>query len=94
MEVSMLQKVSSAILLVLFAFAVVTSGFAQDAKAKDAKKEMHQATLKSVSCDPTCGFMCRSHDEKELTAIVKTHAKKAHKMDLTDKQVKDMMKSE
>jgi predicted small metal-binding protein len=50
--------------------------------------------LKSVSCDPTCGFMVRSHDEKELTGIVIEHAKKAHNMNMTESQVKGMMKVE
>lgn len=48
--------------------------------------------LKQVSCDPECGFMIRSHDEKELTNIVKMHTKNAHNMNITDKDVQDRMK--
>lgn len=33
--------------------------------------------LKSIECDPKCGFMIRSHDEKEVINIAKEHAKKA-----------------
>ncbi|MBI1806996.1 MAG: DUF1059 domain-containing protein [Ignavibacteria bacterium] len=91
-------------ILIVLAFCCSTITFAQDKEQKEmpkksdkmemTKSEMKAGPLKSVSCDPTCGFMCRSHDEKELTAIVKKHAKTAHKMDMTDKQVKDMMKTE
>jgi len=49
--------------------------------------------LKSISCDPTCGFMVRSHNEKELIDIAKTHAVKAHKMKTSDKELKAMVKS-
>lgn len=49
--------------------------------------------LKKVECDPSCGFMVRTHDEKELIEIVKTHAKKVHNMTVTDKDIKDKMKA-
>ena len=62
---------------------VVTQGFAG---------EKH--VLKSVSCDPECGFMIRSHDEKELGAIVIEHAKTQHGKTITEKDVKGIMKSE
>jgi predicted small metal-binding protein len=88
----MYQKVFAAMLVLLLTFAFATTTFAQDTKIEAKKAE--KAVLKSVSCNPACGFMVRSHDEKELVSIVKTHAKKAHKTDLTDKQIKDMMKSE
>ncbi len=50
--------------------------------------------LKSISCDPACGFMVRSHDGKEVMELAKTHVKKAHKMNTTDAELKKMMKSE
>jgi len=34
--------------------------------------------LKKIECGSTCGFMVRSHDEKELVAIALEHAKKFH----------------
>jgi predicted small metal-binding protein len=49
-------------------------------------------SLKKVECDPKCGFMVRSHDEKELVEITKQHAKKSHNKDLTDKDIKSMIK--
>ena len=48
--------------------------------------------LKKVECDPKCGFAIQSHDEKEVVDVAMQHAKKAHSMNLTEKDVKDMMK--
>ena len=48
--------------------------------------------LKKVECDPKCGFSIQSHDEKEVIDIVTKHAKKAHSMDITEKDVRGMMK--
>ena len=46
---------------------------------------------KQVTCDPTCGFQIKSHDDRELKRFVKEHAKNVHKMDVTDKDVEDKM---
>jgi len=48
--------------------------------------------LKMVECDPKCGFMVRSHDEKEIIDIIKQHAKKAHNMSVSDKDAASKMK--
>ena len=64
-----------------------------DAKKGDMGKEMAMGPLKSVTCDPSCGFMVQSHNEKELIAMVKMHAKKMHNKVLSDKDVKSMMKT-
>lgn len=96
----MLKRVFVAMLAIVLAISFASLTFAQDKKAaKDdkmamSKTEKEMGPLKSVSCDPACGFMCRSHSEKELTSIVKQHALKAHKMKMDDKQIKDMMKTE
>ena len=98
------------VLVLALSFSLVTfvqGATKQEAKKEEKKTEMkkndkmamtkeEKATgpLKSVSCDPTCGFMCRSHNEKELISVVKAHAKKMHKMDMTDAKVKEMMKTE
>jgi predicted small metal-binding protein len=47
--------------------------------------------LKKIECDPKCGFMIQSHDEKEALEIAKQHAIKAHDMKITDEELKDMM---
>jgi predicted small metal-binding protein len=58
---------------------------------KMAEKKM---ALKSVTCDPTCGFSVRSHDEQELISIVQAHAKKHHNQNMTEADVRKMMKEE
>ncbi len=51
-------------------------------------------TFKKVECDPPCGFVVKSHDEREVIDLVRQHAKKAHKMDLTEKDIRSKMKTE
>ena len=63
-------------------------------KKGDMDKEMSMGPLKSVTCDPACGFMVRSHSEKEIITMVKAHAKRMHNKVVTDKDVKAMMKTE
>lgn len=79
-------------MLFLAAAIGVSASMAQESATKPATDG--KDGLKSVSCAPECGFMVRSHDEKELTAIVIEHAKTAHKKTLTAKDVKGMMKAE
>jgi predicted small metal-binding protein len=47
--------------------------------------------LKTFKCDPSCGFVVRSHDEKELIDIAKSHAKKMHKMGMSDDEIRKML---
>ena len=49
--------------------------------------------LKTIECDPKCGFMVRSHDEKEVMNVAKVHAKKSHNMDATENDLKKMLKT-
>jgi len=44
--------------------------------------------LKKIECDPKCGFMVRSHNEKELIQIAIQHVKNAHNLLLTEKDAK------
>ena len=80
-----------AMLLVAAAIGA-SAAVAQESMGKTAKEE--KVVLKSVSCAPECGFMVRSHDEKELTAIVIEHSKKQHNKVLAEKDVKAVMKTE
>ena len=57
-------------------------------KEKKAKKE----GLKVVECPPECGFMVRSHEKAEMIEIVKEHARTHHDMEMTDDEVKAVMK--
>ena len=99
----MVKRILAALFVLMLAVSFSTITFAQDQTKQQAKKdekmemkkeEKAMGPLKSVDCSPTCGFLCRSHDEKELTSVIKNHAKKMHKMDMTDKQIRDMMKTE
>lgn len=49
--------------------------------------------LKKVECDPDCGFMARSHDEKELVEIAIKHGKKFHNMSMSEDEVKKTLKA-
>lgn len=49
--------------------------------------------LRKIECGPTCGFMVRSHDEKELVTIAWEHAKKFHQdKPFTENDIKAMVK--
>jgi predicted small metal-binding protein len=49
--------------------------------------------LKSISCEPKCGFMVRSSDENELIETIKTHVKKKHPgLEMSDQDIKGMIK--
>lgn len=69
---------------------------AQPAGAVPAKKDQKKpATMKSVGCTQSgCGFWAKSHSGKELRYIMKRHAKKYHKIELADKQLKEMVKTD
>ena len=100
----MLRQLISALFVLVLAISFSTLTFGQEKMQKEAKKEEKKmemskeektmGPLKSISCDATCGFMCRSHDEKELMSVVRKHAKMMHKMDMKDKQMMEMMKTE
>lgn len=50
------------------------------------------ADLKKIECDPKCGFMVQSHDEKELIDVTKQHAKNYHNKIVSDEDIKKMIK--
>ncbi|MBS3077339.1 DUF1059 domain-containing protein [Candidatus Pacearchaeota archaeon] len=51
-------------------------------------------SLKEISCDPVCGFMIRSHEEREVLDGAVKHVKHAHPdMKLTEKDIKTKMKT-
>jgi len=47
--------------------------------------------LMRITCDPVCGFMVQSHNEKEVIDMSKMHMKKIHKQKVTDKEARAMM---
>ena len=89
-------------LVIVIAMAFATLTFAQESTQKEMKKdekmEMTKAektmgSLKSISCDPGCGFMIQSRDEKEVLSVTRNHAQKVHHMDVTEKKAREMMKT-
>ena len=48
--------------------------------------------LEKIECDPRCGFMVRSHDEKELIDLTKLHVKMQHNKEVTDDSLRGMIK--
>ena len=39
-----------------------------------------------------CGAVLKAHDQGELIAKVKAHGKEVHDLDMTDEQIKEMVK--
>jgi predicted small metal-binding protein len=54
--------------------------------------DMAAKAMKQLECPPDCGFMVRSHDEKEILEMAKNHAKNIHKMKISDKELKEMIR--
>ena len=48
--------------------------------------------LKQIQCDDQCGFMIRSHDEKEIMDAARSHVTTVHKMTVTDSDLRAKMK--
>jgi predicted small metal-binding protein len=69
------------------------NGKKNDDKMTMTKEEKIAGPLKSITCDPGCGFMIQSRDEKEVLSVTRSHAKKVHHMDLTEKKAREMMKT-
>ncbi len=44
--------------------------------------------LKQIDCGPECGFLIRSHDEKEILDMTRKHVKQFHGMDMSEADVK------
>ena len=95
----MIKKLFAVMITIILAISFSALVHPQDnAKKSDdkmtmTKEEKMAGPLKSISCDPGCGFMVQSRDEKEILSVVKNHAKKVHHMELTDKKAREMMKT-
>jgi len=44
--------------------------------------------LKLIQCDDKCGFLLRSHDEKEVVELARVHMKNKHNMTLSDAEIR------
>ena len=105
----MVKRMLRVLLVLALAISFSTLTFSQEQKKEEMKKdemkkeepkmemtkgEKAMGPLKSLSCDETCGFMVRSRDEKEVMTAGKSHMKKIHHKEVTDKQMKEMIKTE
>ena len=99
----MAKRIITFCMVVALGLACSTVLFGQEAAKKEVKKDevkmeatttVEKMGLKSVSCPPECGFMVRSHDEKEIISMTRSHAVSAHKKKLSEKEVRGMMKTE
>ncbi|MBI4548977.1 MAG: DUF1059 domain-containing protein [Ignavibacteriae bacterium] len=92
----MFKRLFGIVLSIILVFIFSSAVFSQETMQKEMKKDEMKKEgmmMKSVECNPVCGFMIRSYDEKELTSMVMEHAKKHHpQMKMTEKDVKGMMK--
>jgi pentapeptide MXKDX repeat protein len=85
----MLKRIYATLFVILLALPFSTFTFARDTAKQEMKKdemkkdvkktEMRKddkamGPLKSASCVPSCGFMCKNHSEKELLSLVRTYA--------------------
>jgi predicted small metal-binding protein len=48
--------------------------------------------MKKLECPSPCNFSVKSHDEKEIIEMAKQHAKKSHNMEISEKDLKAMIK--
>ncbi|MBI1803282.1 MAG: DUF1059 domain-containing protein [Ignavibacteriae bacterium] len=100
----MRNRLFIALLALGIAFAFSTRSFAQDKKMDDkkmddkmamSKSEEKMGPMKSLSCDDKCGFMIRSHDEKEIMSAGMAHMKKHHSdMKMSKADMMKMIKTE
>jgi predicted small metal-binding protein len=95
-------------LLFLFATVILVSfstvSYSQDHGKMDAKKEAvksemtkgekEMGSLQTFQCPSPCDFTVKSRDESEILAVAKMHVKKHHNMEMSDKEVKGMMKGD
>ncbi len=88
----MVKRLSMVVLAIVLAFYFVAPVVAQDSPKgethKMAMSKTENGPVKEVTCDPSCGFVVKSRDEKEIVSVVKQHAKTHHHMKLSDKDVR------
>jgi predicted small metal-binding protein len=89
----MAKRIAVVLLALVLSLALQSPLSAQDMKAEPMKAGMKEAgPVKEIVCDPACGFVVRSRDEKELISVAKQHMKTHHKMNPTDKDLKAKIK--
>src|SRR6267378_3995061 len=84
---AMVKQLSALLFAVILAVCLTTITRAQETTTQEPKKEAkpemtktekapEKSAMYSVTCDPACGFMCRSHNKKmtakEVAGMMKT----------------------
>lgn len=88
------MKMKSLAVVSAISIAVAFSGPAFAADKAAGKSDKAKDTTYSVTCDSPCDFTVKSHDKKEVVSVVKHHAKTHHDMDMADKDVEAMVKTQ
>jgi predicted small metal-binding protein len=71
---------------------LLNKGVSRQCREEKRRETSMAEQLKKIECDPKCGFLVRSHDEKEIIAIAAEHAKKFHHETVSEKEIKAMIK--
>jgi predicted small metal-binding protein len=81
----------SALLLTL----VLTLGLRAEEKAKEKTKaeKAPKEMIYTAECPGPCEFSVKSEDKAEVAAILKDHARAHHQIEMSDKDVDDLIKS-
>ncbi len=74
------------------ALALAPLALRAEDKAKPAESKSAEP-MYAVGCPSPCNFSVKSHDKAEVVAVIKEHAKSHHNMQMTDKEVEDMIKT-
>lgn len=98
----MYKRIAVFAFVIIISFSFTTLILAQD-NQKDLKKDnkmeltkgdKEMGPVKSISCGTECGFMVKSRNETEIVHITKKHVREMHHKKLTDKEVKEIIKTE
>jgi predicted small metal-binding protein len=89
----MLNRFTSFVIVVLFAVVSSYSASSQEGKKQEpVKTEQKEKTpLKEFACNDD-DFTVRSHNEKEIVDVIKSHMKTYHNMTGDEKEIKQMIK--
>ena len=86
----MKRNLIAALLALACGLAGTTLGLAADASKTDEPKP----PMYTAKCKSPCSFSVRSHDQQEVVAIVKEHAKTHHDgLVLSDEKAETMVKT-
>jgi len=95
----MVRKIAAIGVVIALAGILAVPAKAQEASKKEVPKAQMKAAMtemgpvKEIACDPACGFVVRSRNEKELVSIAREHLKTVHHMKMSEKEMKEKVKA-